>query len=83
LRQHWGIENSVHWVRDVTYGEDAGTLRVGTAPQVAATLRNTSINLHRLNGETNIAEACRTTGFSKNRGLHLLTEPQNSWSKAA
>jgi predicted transposase YbfD/YdcC len=55
LRLHWGIENSVHWVRDVTYGEDLSTLRTGHAPQVAATLRNTAMNLHRLDGATNIA----------------------------
>ncbi len=60
LRGHWGIEDRVHWVRDVTYDEDRSTVRTGTAPQAMATLRNTAINLHRLAGATNIAEACRT-----------------------
>ena len=83
LRQHWGIENSVHWVRDVTFDEDRHTLRAGNAPQVAATLRNTAMNLHRLDGATNIAEACRTTAFTENRGIQLLTRPQNAWSQAA
>jgi predicted transposase YbfD/YdcC len=83
LRNHWGIENAVHWVRDVTYDEDRSTLRTGTAPQVAATLRNTAISLHRIDGALNIAEACRTTGFSPNRGLHLLTNTQNPCSQAS
>jgi hypothetical protein len=64
LRGHWGIENSVHWVRDVTFDEDRCTVRTGTAPQVMATLRNTAINLHRLAGATNIAEACRTAALT-------------------
>jgi predicted transposase YbfD/YdcC len=61
LRQHWGIENSVHWVRDVTFDEDRSTVRTGNGPQVMATLRNIALNLHRLDGATNIAEACRET----------------------
>ena len=46
LRQHWGIENSVHWVRDVTFDEDRCTVRTDTAPQSSpawATPRSTCI----------------------------------------
>jgi hypothetical protein len=50
LRRHWGIENSLHWVRDVTFDEDRATVRTGAAPQILASLRNTALNLHRLNG---------------------------------
>jgi predicted transposase YbfD/YdcC len=39
LRDHWGIENAVHWVRDVTFDEDRSTVRTGAAPQVLASLR--------------------------------------------
>lgn len=76
LRQHWGIENSVHWVRDVTFNEDRSTVRTGNGPQVMATLRNTALNLHRLDGATNIAEACRETAFTPDRRINLLN-PQN------
>ena len=34
LREHWHIENRVHWVRDVTFGEDLSQIRTGSAPQV-------------------------------------------------
>jgi hypothetical protein len=44
----------------------------GTAPQTLAALRNTAMNLHRLDGATNIAEACRTTALTPNRRLDLL-----------
>jgi len=33
-RGHWGIENKLHYVRDVTLGEDGCRVRKGTAPQV-------------------------------------------------
>ena len=39
-RGHWGIENRVHWVRDVTFDEDRSQVRTGAAPQVMAGLRN-------------------------------------------
>ena len=58
-REHWHIENKLHWVRDVTFGEDHSTVRVRQAPQVMAALRNTAIGLHRVLGATNIAAACR------------------------
>lgn len=81
LREHWGIENSVHWVRDVTYDEDRSMIRTATAPQVMATLRNTAINLHRLAGATNIAEACRTTALTTSQALTLLENPQTPRSQ--
>ena len=40
VREHWGIENRVFYVRDVTLGEDACRVRRGAAPQVLAALRN-------------------------------------------
>ena len=58
-RGHWGIENRVHWVRDVTLGEDASRIRTASAPEVMAGLRNAAISLLRLSGATNIAEALR------------------------
>lgn len=59
VQGHWSIENSLHWVRDVTYDEDRSQVRTGAAPQVMASLRNTAISLLRLAGWDNIAEALR------------------------
>jgi predicted transposase YbfD/YdcC len=81
LRGHWGIENSLHHVRDVTFDEDRSRVRTGTAPQAMATLRNTTINLHRLAGATNIAKACRTTALTNADALTLLGEPRNPRSR--
>ena len=60
---HWGIENRVHWVRDVTFDEDRSQVRTGAAPQVMAGLRNLVIALVRraghTAGHTNVAAALR------------------------
>ena len=47
IRQHWSIENRLHYVRDVSMGEDACRVRSGHAPQNLAALRNLTIGLIR------------------------------------
>ncbi len=63
VRSHWTIENCLHWVRDVTEGEDHSNVRTGNGPQVMAALRNTAINIIRLRGDTNIAAAHRAFSY--------------------
>ena len=46
-QEHWGIENSEHWVRDVVFGEDRSTTRTGHAPEVLAAFRNLTISFIR------------------------------------
>jgi predicted transposase YbfD/YdcC len=58
-REHWHIENKLHWVRDVTFDEDRSQVRVGRIPQVMAVLRNVAISLLRMGGAKNIAAATR------------------------
>ena len=58
-RRHWHIENRLHWIRNVTFGEDAHQARTANGPAIAAVLRNTAIGYHRSNGEPNIARATR------------------------
>jgi len=45
VRNHWNIENGLHYVRDVTFREDACRVRSGAAPQVLAALRNAVVHL--------------------------------------
>jgi len=73
IPRHWSIENRLHWIRDVVFGEDHSQIRAGTGPAVMATLRNLAISMHRLAGATNIAAACRHIGRHPNRVLPLLT----------
>jgi predicted transposase YbfD/YdcC len=74
-RGHWGIENRLHYVRDVTFGEDASQVRSGTAPESLAALRNAVIGLLRRAGWTNIAAGLRRTGWQPGAALHLLGIP--------
>ena len=46
-RAHWGIENRLHYVRDVTCGEDQARTHAGNAPQVLAAFRNAALTLIR------------------------------------
>lgn len=59
VRGHWLIENAAHYVRDVTLGEDASTVRSGCAPRVLAALRNTVLGLLHQRRWSNIAAALR------------------------
>jgi predicted transposase YbfD/YdcC len=72
IRRHWRVE-SLHWIRDVTFGEDLSQIRTGNGPAVMATLRNVAVSRHRLAGAANIARACRHTARHPNRALNLLT----------
>jgi predicted transposase YbfD/YdcC len=59
IRGHWSIENGLHYVRDVTFAEDASRLRTGNGPQVMACLRNLAIGALSRAGPVNLAAALR------------------------
>lgn len=59
IRDHWAIENGLHWVKDVTFREDASKIRTSNAPQNISVLRNIAINLFRMNEYDNMAQAQR------------------------
>jgi predicted transposase YbfD/YdcC len=70
-RAHWAIENRLHYVRDVTFGEDASHVRTGAAPEVLAALRNTAIALLRRAGHANVAAGLRVLGWQTQSGAAL------------
>lgn len=59
IRSHWSIENSLHYVKDTTFKEDASKIRTKNAPQNISILKTLIINIFRQNGFNNIAQATR------------------------
>ncbi|QSJ20835.1 ISAs1 family transposase [Nostoc sp. UHCC 0702] len=57
IRQHWSIENQLHWVLDVTFNEDACRIRKENSPDNFALLKRWSRNF--LNKETNYKRSIR------------------------
>src|SRR5215204_5343172 len=72
LRGHWAIENGLHWIRDVTFGEDASQIRTGTGPQVMACLRNLVIGALSRAGPVTTAAALRHHSRDPSRPLATL-----------
>ena len=48
IRQHWGIENSLHWILDMSFNEDYSRIRKENAPHVMAIIRHIALNLLQL-----------------------------------
>ncbi len=57
IRAHWGIENSLHWVKDVVLGEDRSSICSRPAAALMALIRNLAITLFRRAGWHSITEA--------------------------
>jgi predicted transposase YbfD/YdcC len=72
LRGHWAIENGLHYVRDVTFAEDACKVRAGTGPPVHACLRNLVIGALSRAGPVNLAAALRQHARDPTRPLATL-----------
>jgi predicted transposase YbfD/YdcC len=73
VREHWGIENKVHWVRDWNFDEDRHQHRAAHSPARALTsLRNLAISLLRLAGADNIAAALRWVSRDATRAAALI-----------
>lgn len=70
IRGYWGVENKVHYVRDVTQGEDKSRIRTNPLPQIFAVARNFALNLYRERLFENMAQAQRLCSF----GLDTLKQ---------
>ncbi len=75
VRGHWQIENGLHYVKDVTLGEDRSLIRKGNGPNIMAILRDTVVSvLHRAGWRT-IAERLRCYSSDATAALMLLGIP--------
>lgn len=62
IRAHWAVENSLHYVKDVTFGEDASLIRTGNAPTNFSIIRNIAINVLRRENFISFPQAIRMLG---------------------
>jgi predicted transposase YbfD/YdcC len=74
-RRHWGIENGLHYTRDVTFGEDRCRVRRGQAPRVLASLRSAAVYLLRNADHSSVAAATRAMVARPDLALELLNDP--------
>jgi predicted transposase YbfD/YdcC len=74
-RGHWGIENGLHRVKDVTLGEDHSTLHTGQGPTVMAFLRDAALSLLRRAGIQQIAACLREHAQDPAPALSLVLAP--------
>ena len=72
VRQHWGIENKIHWVRDVVFAEDHQNAYLGASAHGMALFRNLAIGLIRLAGHTQIKRTVEHLAADRTRILPLL-----------
>jgi predicted transposase YbfD/YdcC len=77
-RGHWSIENSLHYVRDVSFGEDRSRIRTGSAPQFLAALRNLAITFIHRTGSSQIAASRRHFASHPHKAFALLLQRRAS-----
>jgi predicted transposase YbfD/YdcC len=79
VRAHWGIENNLHWVLDVTMYEDQNRSRKDNGPQNIALLRRWALNACKLEGSRgSIKGKLKQAGWNDNFLAKLLAQPIQS-----
>ena len=72
VREHWAIENRLHWRRDVTLREDACQVRKGEAPRVLAVLNSFLLALLDFFGVSNVPSQMRIFDAHPLQAVRLL-----------
>ena len=71
IRAHWAVE-SMHYIKDVTFGEDASLIRTGNAPTNFSIIRNIAMNVLRREKYINFPQAIRMLGGKVKKLCYLL-----------
>ena len=75
-RGHWGIENGLHYRKDVVFGEDRCQIRLGAGPMILATLRDTALSLLHMTGCRNVAARLRHYAQYPGAAVALFHRPR-------
>ena len=83
IRDHWGIENSLHWVLDVIFAEDDSRIRKGNGPETTATLRRLALSI--LEQDTTLKSSLRgkrlQAGWNDDLLAKILTGFSGNYNK--
>ena len=75
LREHWGVENELHYTLDVTFSEDASRIRKGNGPQIISAIRRLALSI--LKADTTIKDNVRgkrlTAGWNLQKLRGIIT----------
>ena len=59
VREHWGVENGLHWSLDVSFGEDGSMVRMGHSAENMSTLRRLALNLVKMEKSLKVGVAAK------------------------
>ncbi|WP_156655634.1 ISAs1 family transposase, partial [Methylobacterium platani] len=73
IRQHWAIENGLHWILDVTFHDDQSRIRTAHAPENMLTVRHIAVNVAaRKKGKDSMRLALKTAGWDDDYLVRLV-----------
>jgi predicted transposase YbfD/YdcC len=73
VREHWGIENKKHYIRDTVYREDENQTWKGSGPQALASFRNFSTSLFAMRNVKNIKEATELVHLDRHLAFQYMS----------
>ena len=74
MRDHWAIENSLHWIMDMTFRDDECRIRTENAPENVVTLKHMAANLaRRKKGKDSVRLTLKTAAWDHDYLAKLIT----------
>ena len=71
IRSHWKIENSLHYIKDVSFDEDSSRIRTKQAPLISTMLKSIAINIMNINKIPNLKKARKEFAWSHHKLFNL------------
>lgn len=80
IRSHWAIENTLHWILDMSFNEDYSRIRKGNAPHIMAMLRHIALNLIQQGKQNNVSVKLtrKLCAWNDQLLVQLLTDKKSS-----
>jgi hypothetical protein len=79
VRSHWGIENQLHWLLDVTIKENSSTVRNDNAPENLSLLKKIILNLLWIDTKVGVKSSLRLNLNKERRGIRESARVSTDW----